>query len=183
MAGLDDDGKLWEHRKYQTTLAKLRGALGQTLSWGEVDALRRFERHLRRVKGNNANTTQKELTRLRRVFKQAIRDGEIGPADDPFLVYEKPRGQAVHRRKLELAEVEALRDAGLGDGACPRRVRVGVLRRGMRFGDVCALRAGGGYEALIRLHARLEGLSSTPYLLHAVPPPRRTIEARSHSLL
>lgn len=51
VAGLDADGKLWEHRKYQTTLNKLRAALGHTLSWAEVDAdaLRRFERHLRRV--------------------------------------------------------------------------------------------------------------------------------------
>ena len=145
--GLDADGKLWEHRKYQTTLAKLRAALGAPLSWAEVDAdaLRRFERHLRRVSKNNANTTRKELSRLRRVYRQAIREGALAAADDPFLVYGRPKGQPVHRRKLALAEVEALRDAALDPASVTGLARDAFVWSfyvgGMRFGDVCALRA------------------------------------------
>ena len=141
----------WEGRKYSTTLAKLRAALGETLSWGEIDrdALARFERYCREEKGNNPNTVRKELTRLRRVYKEAVRDGAIGPADDPFLVYVKPKGRRVERRKLPLADVEAIAALGAGDGVAAGSVEAvardafcfSFYAGGMRFGDVCRLKA------------------------------------------
>ena len=145
--GLDADGKLWEHRKYKTTLTKLRGALGQSLTWAEVDvdALRRFERYLRLVKENGPNMVRKEMTRLRRVFKQAIREGVIEPSADPFVIYQKPKAKPVHRRKLEMSEIEKLRDADLDPASVTGLARdvfvFAFYVGGMRFGDVCSLRA------------------------------------------
>ena len=100
---LETAGKHWEWKKYRVTLGKLRAALGKgDVSWGDLDpaALARFERHCRVTKKNAPNTVRKELTRLHRVVKQAVRDGEIRPADDPFLVYEWPKRAKVNRRKL-----------------------------------------------------------------------------------
>ncbi len=141
----------WETKKYSTTLAKLRGALGQELAWSEVDrdGLDAFERHCRETKGNSPNTVRKELTRLRRIYKQAIRDREIAPADDPFLVYEKPRGERVERRKLPLADIETLAALGSDDGVTDGSVEavardsfaLSFYAGGMRFGDVCLLKA------------------------------------------
>lgn len=141
----------WEVKKYSSTLAKLRAALGRDLSWAEVDrdALAAFERYCRETKKNNPNTTRKELTRLRRVYKEAIRDGEIQPADDPFLVYQKPKGRRVERRKLPLADVEKLAALGPDDGVAEGSVEAlardafafSFYAGGMRFGDVCRLKA------------------------------------------
>lgn len=141
----------WEVKKYSTTLTKLRGALGAELSWKEVDreALDAFERYLRQTKGNSPNTVHKELTRLRRVYKQAIRDAVIKPAADPFLIYEKPKGQRVERRKLPLEDVEKLAalgpdeglTAGTFDGVARDAFVFSFYAGGMRFGDVALLKA------------------------------------------
>ena len=188
VAGLDADGRLWDHRKYQTTLTKLRSALGQTLSWAEVDAdaLKRFERYLRRVKENNANTTRKELTRLRRVFRQAIREGVIEPADDPFLTYEKPKAQPVHRRKLALAEVEALRDAALDPASATGLARDAFVfafyAGGMRFGDVCTLRAGDVREGPSGHRAEYTMMKTGTRVAVPVPPPALEVLDRQRPL-
>lgn len=149
--GLDASGQYWEWKKYRVTLGKLRAALGNELGWNEVDraALVKFERYLRQKRKNGPNTIRKEMTRLRRIFKQAIRDGEIRPAQDPFLVYEKPKGQRVERRKLSLDEVQRLAGLSAADGLTPgsfdevtRDAFVfAFYAGGMRFSDVCRLKA------------------------------------------
>ena len=141
----------WEVKKYSSTLAKLRAALGRDLAWGGVgrDGVAAFERYCRERCGNAPNTVRKELTRLRRVFKQAIRDEAIQPADDPFLVYEKPRGERVERRKLPLADIEKIAvlgpAAGVADGSVEAVARdafaFSFYAGGMRFGDVARLKA------------------------------------------
>lgn len=152
---LDARAQYWEARKYRVTLGKLQACLGQVINWGEVNraTLVRFERYLREPKdgrpGNGPNTTQKEMTRLRRVYKQAIREGTIPPAEDPFLLYEKPGGQRVHRRKLSLEEVLALaridETAGLVRGTLEERARDAFVfafyAGGIRFSDVACLKA------------------------------------------
>ncbi|MEL6706016.1 MAG: site-specific integrase [Bacteroidota bacterium] len=150
IASLEEKGAHWEWKKYRTTLAKLQGCLGKELSWDAVgrEQLVRFECYLRSVRKNSPNTVHKELTRLRRVYKQAIRDGALKPAQDPFLVYEKPKRQRIERRKLTLEEVERLAALGKEDGLQPGSVN--VLARdvfvfafyavGMRFGDVALLK-------------------------------------------
>ena len=180
VARLDADGKLWEWKKYSTTLAKLRGALGQDLSWGEVDlgALERFERYCRTTRENNPNTVRKELTRLRRVFKQAIRDGEIEAAEDPFLVYEKPKGQPVNRRKLSLEEVRALEAADLDPGSVNELARDAFVfafyAGGMRFGDVCTLRRDGVRDG----RATYRMMKTGTRVAVPVPPPAAAVLER-----
>ncbi len=141
----------WDVKKYTTTLAKLRGALGNELAWSEVDrdALDTFERYCRETKRNAPNTVHKELVRLRTVFNAALRDGALSAADNPFVTYTMPRKERVERRKLPLEDVQKLAalgpDDGVADGsfeAWTRDVFVfAFYASGMRFGDVCCLKA------------------------------------------
>ncbi|MGB3542140.1 tyrosine-type recombinase/integrase [Rubrivirga sp.] len=141
----------WEVKKYSTTLAKLRGALGAELSWAEVDrdALDAFERYCRETKGNAPNTVRKELVRLRTVYRAALRDGVLSAADDPFVTYTMPRKERVERRKLTLEDVQALAaltpEDGVADGSVEAVARdafaFSFYASGMRFGDVCCLKA------------------------------------------
>lgn len=148
---LDSRDGFWEWKKYRVTLGKLQECLGREIAWREVDrdALIRFERYCREKKKNNPNTTRKELTRLRRVYKEAIRDGVIAASDDPFLTYQKPKGQKVERRKLtpeEIGKIEALTSAdGLTPGTFDELTRDAFIfsyyAAGMRFSDVAQLKA------------------------------------------
>lgn len=182
-ADLDARGAFWEWKKYRGTLGKLQACLGQEIAWGEVDraALVKFERYLRQTKKNSPNTVRKELTRLRRVFKQAARDGEIRPAEDPFLVYEKPKGQRVERRKLSLAEIEKLAalgaDGGLTPGTFDEVTRDAFLfafyAGGMRFSDVCLLKAADVTDGRVSYRMMKTG---TPMSVPLPEPGRRIAE-------
>ena len=145
------DRSFWEAAKFSVLAGKLRDALGSDISWSELDrdALVVFERHLREVCGNNANTTRKELSRLRRVVKEAVRAGEILAGNDPFLAFRMPKKEPVERRKLTLAEVQAVAAVGPEDGLTPGTFDevardafiFAFFASGMRFGDVCRLKA------------------------------------------
>ena len=175
---------VWELKKYSTTLAKLRAAVGEAVSWAELDgdAVRAFERHCRDVAKNNPNTVRKELTRLRRVVTEAVREGVVPPASDPFLTYKKPKGQRVERRKLPLADVERIAALGPGDGvadgsddAVARDAFVfSFYAGGMRFGDVCRLKASEvrGGRATYRMMK-----TGTP-MSFRLPPPALEIAGR-----
>jgi len=69
----------WERKKYNTTRNKLHGALGTNLSWDDLTpkALAEVERYCREEKGNNPNTTRKELVRLRALVNRAIKEGVL----------------------------------------------------------------------------------------------------------
>ncbi|HEX8386017.1 MAG TPA: site-specific integrase, partial [Rubricoccaceae bacterium] len=145
------DRSHWEWRKYRVLLGKVQECFGPEVPWKELDrdALVVFERYLRQTKGNGPNTTLKELSRLHRVVKQAVRDGVLRPADDPFLVYQPPKGQRVERRKLALADVEKIAGLGPEDGVTPGTVEevtrdafaFAFYAGGMRFSDVASLKA------------------------------------------
>ncbi len=147
---LDAKEAFWEWKKYRVTLGKLRECLGKDLTWKELDrpALTKFEVYLRQKRGNSPNTVRKELVRLRRVYKQAMRDGEIAPSDDPFLVYKMPKGQRVQRRKLSDEEIKALEslaaDGKIENGSIEEAVLDAFLFAyyigGMRFSDICRLK-------------------------------------------
>ena len=178
------DRSHWEVKKYSTTLAKLREALGEQLVWAEVDrdALSAFERYCREERSNSPNTVRKELTRLRRVYKEAIRDGMIKPADDPFLVFVKPKGQRVERRKLTLEDVQSLSsvgpEAGVAEGSVEAVARDAFVFSfycgGMRFGDVARLKA-----AEVRGGRAEYRMLKTGTLMNVqIPPPAAAIVAR-----
>lgn len=178
------DRAFWEARKFEVLAGKVRDALGFDLSWGELDrdALAAFERHLRDVCGNSGNTTRKELSRLRRVVREAVRDGEIAAGDDPFLVFRMPKNEPVDRRRLTLEEVEAIAALGPADGLVPGSFDevtrdafvLAFYASGLRFGDVCRLKASDIRDGRAEYRALKTGRPmSTP-----LPPPALAIVSR-----
>lgn len=144
---LDSKGRFWEWKKYRVTLRKLRECIGQSIDWSELDraALDRFEKCLRTKHKNNPATALKELGRVRRVFRQAVKDGVIRADQNPFLTYDMPKGSKPDRRKLSIEEVDRMAALDLSDGSPERLARdvflVAFYAGGMRFGDVCTLKA------------------------------------------
>lgn len=132
----------WERKKYRTTLRKLRAALEKEIvSWDDLTpaTLRRVQRYCVEDLGNAPNTARKELSRLRRVVKQAIADRLMDPADDPFIGFTMPKRQKPERRKLSREEIQMMEDLELtGELEVARDAFVfAFFAGGMRFGDVC----------------------------------------------
>lgn len=143
---LDAKGQFWEWKKFRVTLAKLDAVFGADVAFSDFDrhALTRFERYLSGKLGNGPNTVLKELQRLRRVLRRAVRDGAMRAGDDPFLAYERPKGERPDRRKLSIEEIRSLEALALDD-----RPALGLARDafvfafyagGARFSDVVAMR-------------------------------------------
>jgi len=143
---LRDRDQYWERKKYNTTLNKLHAALGAKISWSDLtpDALAKLERYCREERGNNPNTTRKELSRVRRVVNQAIKEGVISAGDDPFLAYDLPKRVPPDRRRLSLEEIQELQDLELKPSSDLARDRDAFLLSfyggGIRFSDLCRLR-------------------------------------------
>ncbi len=144
---LDAKGAFWEWKKYRVTLSKLEAALGTGLAFHDLDraALTRLERYLKTERRNAPNTVRKEMTRLRTVLRRAIKEGHLKPADDPFLIYDRPKGERVERRKLTPDEIASLAALDLPYGEWLRLSRDTFLFSyyggGVRFSDMAALRA------------------------------------------
>jgi site-specific recombinase XerD len=142
---LQDRDQYWERKKYSTTLNKLHEALGEDLSWDDLtsSALSKLERHCREERGNNPNTTRKELSRVRRVVNQAIKEKVISAGEDPFLAYEMPERVEPDRRSLSLEEMKRLEALDLDPTSDLARDRDAFLLAfyggGIRFSDVCCL--------------------------------------------
>lgn len=142
---LDRRDQFWQKRKFETTLRKLQETFGRKgVSWNDLDrrALEAFEDYCREERGNATNTTRKELSRLRRVVRQAIKDEVIEVGDDPFPAYDMPKRVEPDRTRLTRDEVQALEEAGLdGDAALARDAFLfSFYGGGIRFGDLCCLR-------------------------------------------
>jgi len=143
---LDQAGRFWDWKKYRVTFRKLTDVLGTSIDWAELDrdALVRLERYMREQEGNKPNTIRKEMQRVRRVIRAAIKEGIITAQDDPFLFYERPAAQRPERRKLTMHEIEALEAVALPAGTWPDISRdvfiFAFYAAGMRFGDVCRLK-------------------------------------------
>jgi site-specific recombinase XerC len=153
---LRDRDQYWERKKYNTTLNKLQATLGNQISWNDLTpaALRKLERHCREERGNNPNTTRKELSRVRRVINQAVKEQLLDAGSDPFQVYELPKGVATDRRRLSMENMQALQELDPPPGSDLLRDRDAFLLAfyggGVRFGDVCRLRPGMVAEGRLR---------------------------------
>ena len=157
IAGLKRRDQFWEKRKYSTTLNKLKGTFGrEEIDWNDLsrDALERFENYCREDRKNNVNTTRKELSRLRRVIRQAVKDGVIEASDNPFLAYDMPKRVPPDRRRLVREEIRKLEALELPEGSSLALARDAFLLSfyggGIRFGDVCRLRPGHVQDGRLR---------------------------------
>ncbi|NBB85439.1 MAG: tyrosine-type recombinase/integrase [Bacteroidetes bacterium] len=135
----------WERKKYRTTLRKLRATLGRDeIQWKDLTPglLRRLQRYCLEELGNAQNTTRKELSRVRRVVKQAIADRLLDASEDPFVSFTMPNKQKVERRKLSRDEMRSMEELDLtGRLLLARDAFVfSFYAGGMRFGDVCKVR-------------------------------------------
>lgn len=144
---LEAAGRYWQSRHFTVTLNHVQAALGADALWAEVnrDALDRFERHLRVVQKNKPNTVRNHMKRLRRVYREALRDGVIRPNDDPFTVYDMPKPAPVHRRKLTFDQIKALAAAPAPVGSPMAVARDSFVfsfyAAGARFSDMACLKA------------------------------------------
>ncbi|OZC04035.1 tyrosine-type recombinase/integrase [Rubricoccus marinus] len=110
--------QVWEGKKYRTLRRKLSDALGWPLTWGALtpDRLDAFAAYMRTEEGNGTNTVRKELERLRRLARLAIREGDLEPGGDPFLRFKMPKSAPVSRRRLSPGDVQRLLALGPADG-------------------------------------------------------------------
>ena len=174
----------WERKKFETLKRKLTGALGWPLTWADLspDGLARFAAWLRAEAKNGPNTVRKELGRLRRVARLAVREGEIEPGADPFLRYKMPKGAPVNRRRLTPAEVDKLLGLGPADGVAPGS-RLAAVRDlfalqfytlGARVGDALRLTPDDvrGGRVVYRMNKTEEPVKAP------VPPPLAPVLAR-----
>ena len=142
---LDRRDQFWQKRKFKTTLRKLQESFGRKgINWNDLNrqALEAFEDYCLEERDNNPNTTRKELSRLRRVVRQAIKDERIGVEDDPFPSYEMPQKVEPDRTRLTREEIRQLETADLeGEAAVARDAFLfSFYGGGIRFGDLCRLR-------------------------------------------
>ncbi|GIV60035.1 MAG: integrase [Rhodothermaceae bacterium] len=188
--GLEQAGQYWERKKYRTTLRKLRACLGEEIDFADLDreALRRFEVYLRDRVGNRPNTRRKEFARLRRVVRQAVKDGVIPPERDALAYFDLPKGERPVRRKLTLEEVRALEAADLERGRARNAPNWPALARdafvlafyagGMRVSDVCNLRRRHIERDGDTLRVRYRQLKTGNPVSMPLPPPARRIVER-----
>ena len=178
--GLEVKEQFWEWKKYRVTLGKLEVCFGAEVPFAGFDrhALERFERHLRVKLGNAPNTVLKELQRLRRVIRRAIRDGAVKSGEAPFFSYERPKSEKPDRRKLTLDEIRRLEALELGGSPALSRVRDAFVFAfyggGVRFSDVVTLRRGSVREG--RLEYRMMKTGALVDL--PLPPEALRIAAR-----
>ena len=198
---LDQRGAFWEWKKYRVTLKKLETAFGSKakpaeVAFGELDrhGLVRFETYLRKTCGNAPNTIGKEMQRLRRVVRAAVRAGLLNPGDDPFLVYDRPKGEKPDRLKLSLADVLAIAavqeidGVPIADGSHLAIARdafaFSFYGGGVRFSDVATLKP--EHVRTVRADSRAEGTTRLVYRMLKtgtlvdlpLPPPAVAIAER-----
>lgn len=138
--------RIWEVKKFETTLRKCCAAWGDSVGWKRVtsQALRRLNAYMGNELGNSVNTRLKEMSRVRRLVRLAIRRGDLSANENPFDSYEMEKRRMVERRKLSLEEIRKLEAVSLeGFSALARDAfMLSFYGAGIRFGDLCVLRRG-----------------------------------------
>ncbi|MCH8124036.1 MAG: site-specific integrase [Bacteroidetes bacterium] len=153
---LEKAGRFWDWKKYRVLQGKLRKCFGDEIDWNTLDskAPKTFENHLRDCEGNSSNTIGKEMQRLRRVIRQAMKDGEVKKLEDPFVLYEYPRAKKTNRRKLSMEEILRIQALDFEWGSGVRVARDVFLFSfyggGVRFGDLCCLRSTSIYDGKLK---------------------------------
>jgi integrase len=129
-----------------------------------------LENYLDQKKKNSVNTRRKEISRVRRLVRMAIRKGDVPISKDPFLIYQLPKGQKVERRKLSLEEIKKLEEVSLDSFASLARdaFLLSFYGAGIRFGDLCLLKSNNVKDGrLLYRAAKTKKLISIPLPLQA----------------
>jgi len=146
IASLTAKDQVWEAKKFKTTLAKCTSVWGKQVGWKQVtpEALQQLSVYMAKKLGNSVNTRRKEISRVRRLVRLAIRSGDLSANDDPFLVYQLEKAKRVERRKLTLEEIGLIEKVNLNGFAALARdtFLLSFYGGGVRFGDLCVLREG-----------------------------------------
>lgn len=137
--------KYWQRRVLKPVIDKLREFAGGDLLFEDITSqfLMEFETFLRVKHENNQNTIYKNLSNLRRVIKQAVKDQVIPMQDNPFLNYKLRKGKA-KKEKLSWEEIQKLENVDLPKGSNPWHSRnyfiFSFYCAGIRFTDLCDMR-------------------------------------------
>lgn len=144
--GLLANGQVYYYKRVRSALKKFRAHVGAPLPFGRFgpEVLRTHQMHMIQDLGNTVNTACVSFTIIRTVFKNAVREGVISPADDPFLRFSPPKETRTERTKLSMEEIEKFELADLEPGGDLDRARdlflFSLYTAGVRFGDAVRLR-------------------------------------------
>lgn len=140
---LEADGNYYEYKNLKTTIRKLKDYhQSSIIEIKDIDTelLDGFVRYLRKI-GNGNNTIAKDLKKMRRVYKIALRRKLVNV--DPFLTFEGVKRQPTNKERLSFEQIEAIRNLKLQPGTGVDQARDAFLfsffNAGIRFGDLCRL--------------------------------------------
>lgn len=142
---LADDENLFEGRQTLVLLGHFAGYLKtKNIEFADITLkkINDFRRYLAEVKENNANTINKKMKRLRRIFKQARREGVT--THNPFADYESLPSEKPDKPRLTPEQMKAIAELDLKEKSSLWHTRniflFSYYNAGIRFGDLCQLR-------------------------------------------
>lgn len=150
------NGQVYYWKKGQSVLNKFAEFKPRPLAWEEFtpQLLQDFDSFLRAKKKNNPTTRHGSFRILRTVTKDAIRNGVIGNASDPFHQFRLPRPKPKRKSVLSEQQILKLETLELPPGswlATSRDVFMACfLSWGMRYNDIARLKWSDIYDG--RLH-------------------------------
>jgi integrase len=142
---LAKEDNLFESRQMIVLINHLEGFLKtKNIEFEDFDLrkIMAFRDYMGEVKENGSNTINKKIKRLRRIFKNARREGVT--SRDPFLDYESLPSVKSDKNRLTPEQMKAISELTLKKGSGLWHTRNAFLfsyyNAGIRFGDLCQLR-------------------------------------------
>lgn len=131
-------------RVYETIVNKLK-QFRRSLDFSDIDRsfLSEYEKFLKETMKNNTNTVHKNMSTVRTIYYQAIKDDMIEGRNNPFLFVslKKQRGK---RSKLTFAEMKMIENVELPEGSVIFHARNFFVMQyyllGMRVADMLMMR-------------------------------------------
>lgn len=140
------NGQVYYYKRVWSALKKFRANVSAPLPFDQFgpDILKAHQAYMMQTLGNTANTACVSFTILRTIFKNAVREGVISLAGDPFLRFSPPKETRTERTKLSIGEIEQFEVVVLPPGSDLDWARdlflFSLYTAGVRFGDAVRLR-------------------------------------------
>lgn len=141
---LETDGNLHEFKQTKVLLDQLEDHLRKRyLEFSALDqgVLEGFRNYLTVKLGNNPNTVNKKMKRLKRITSKALRQGII--EIDPFRFFTPLKQVKPNKSRLDRSQIKAIEELQLRPNTMAYHVRNAFLfsfyNAGIRFGDLCML--------------------------------------------